>query len=146
MANMRVRMAELQDATRLAELSKVLGYPVEAEQLADRLETILRKKEHAVFVAITPTDSVVGWIHATEQLVLESGPSCEILGLVVDANQRGHGIGRLLVGQVEEWAIDRGLRQITVRSNIIRVESHPFYERLGFARVKTQHAYRKELT
>jgi predicted N-acetyltransferase YhbS len=26
---------------------------------------------------------------------------------------------------------------------VVRAESHPFYERLGFARVKTQHAYLK---
>ena len=48
-------MAELQDATRLVELSKVLGYPVEVEQLADRLETILRKKEHRLVPKFSPT-------------------------------------------------------------------------------------------
>jgi len=139
-----IRKARLSDATGLAKLSEVLGYPVEEKQITERLKSLSRRKDHVVFAAVSHTDSVVGWIHATEQLVLESGPSCEILGLVVDANQRGHGIGRQLVKQVEEWAIDRGLRQITVRSNIIRAESHPFYERLGYARVKTQHAYRKE--
>jgi hypothetical protein len=34
---------------------------------------------------------------------------------------------------------------MAVRSNVTRTESHPFYERLGYARVKTQHAYRKRL-
>jgi hypothetical protein len=28
---------------------------------------------------------------------------------------------------------------------VTREESHPFYERLGYTRVKTQHAYRKRL-
>jgi hypothetical protein len=28
---------------------------------------------------------------------------------------------------------------------VLRVESHPFYERLGYARSKTQHAYLKRL-
>jgi hypothetical protein len=32
-----------------------------------------------------------------------------------------------------------------VRSNVVRAESHQFYERLGYARVKTQHAYRKRI-
>ena len=140
---MRIRIAQLQDATRLVELSGVLGYPVEAKQLTERLKILLRKKDHAIFAALSDAGLVVGWIHATEQLVLESGASCEILGLVVDGNERGHGIGRQLVEEVERWAIERGLRQVTVRSNIIRVESHPFYERLGYAKVKTQHAYRK---
>jgi predicted N-acetyltransferase YhbS len=34
---------------------------------------------------------------------------------------------------------------MTVRSNVVRSGSHPFYERLGYARSKTQHAYRKAL-
>jgi hypothetical protein len=34
---------------------------------------------------------------------------------------------------------------MTVRSNVVRAESHPFYERLGYVRSKTQHAYRKHL-
>ena len=46
---------------------------------------------------------------------------------------------------VEEWAAERGLGQLSVRSNIVRAESHPFYERLGFVKLKTQHAYRKQL-
>jgi len=50
-----------------------------------------------------------------------------------------------LIEAVEEWAPRRGLKQISVRSNVIRPESHPFYEQLGFERYKTQHAYRKRL-
>jgi hypothetical protein len=34
---------------------------------------------------------------------------------------------------------------MAVRSNVARAESHPFYERLGYVRTKTQHAYRKRL-
>jgi hypothetical protein len=43
------------------------------------------------------------------------------------------------------WAAGRALDVITVRSNVARAESHPFYERLGYVRAKTQHAYRKHL-
>ena len=69
----------------------------------------------------------------------------EIVGLVVDAAHRGRGVGRRLVAEVEAWAAARGLEVVTVRSNVARTESHPFYERLGYARTKTQHAYRKRL-
>ena len=58
---------------------------------------------------------------------------------------RGLGVGRLLVTAVEQWAWARGLDQMAVRSNVTRSESHPFYERLGYVRAKTQHAYRKRL-
>jgi hypothetical protein len=34
---------------------------------------------------------------------------------------------------------------VSLRSNIVRPESHAFYEKIGYARFKTQHAYRKRL-
>ena len=55
------------------------------------------------------------------------------------------GIGKLLVGQVEQWAIAIGCDVVAVRSNINRVESHLFYPALGYESVKTQVAYRKRL-
>jgi GNAT superfamily N-acetyltransferase len=97
-------------------------------------------------VAEVPGSRVVGWVHGAEQELLESERRCEILGLVVDAEHRGRGIGRLLVAAVETWAEARGLGLVTVRSNVKRSESHPFYERLGYVKVKTQHAYRKRLS
>jgi GNAT superfamily N-acetyltransferase len=62
---------------------------------------------------------------------------------VVAADRRGEGIGRPLVERVARWALERGLEQVSVRSNIARMESHPFYERAGYIRVKTQHACHK---
>ena len=31
--------------------------------------------------------------------------------------------------------------EIVVRSNVVRPESHPFYEKIGYERKKTQHVY-----
>jgi GNAT superfamily N-acetyltransferase len=113
--------------------------------IAERLERLLARPEDAVLIAEMPSGEVVGWLHAAEQELLESGRRCEILGLVVDAGQRKLGAGRQLVAAAEAWARERGLAEMAVRSNVARVESHPFYERLGYLRVKTQHAYRKRL-
>lgn len=142
---MSVRPATDADATRLAALCEVLGYPVESAEFAERLGRRLARHTDVVFVADVPPSGVVGWIHAAEQELLESGRRCEILGLVVAGRHRGAGVGRMLVAAVESWAAQRGLDTIAVRSNIARSEAHPFYERLGYQRVKTQHAYRKRL-
>lgn len=140
-----VRAASASDAVRLAELSGQLGYPVAAETVASRLARLLAREDNAVLVAEIPPDGrVVGWVHGADQDLLESDRRCEILGLVVDEQCRGRGIGRRLVGAVEAWAAARGLEQIAVRSNVARAGSHPFYERLGYVRTKTQHAYRKQ--
>ncbi|HEX6616305.1 MAG TPA: GNAT family N-acetyltransferase [Gemmatimonadales bacterium] len=139
-----IRAASASDAGRLAELSGELGYPVSGDTIARRLERLLARDDNVVLVAeLVPEGQVVGWIHGAEQDLLESDRRCEILGLVVDEACRGQGIGRRLVAAVEGWAASRGLEQIAVRSNVARTGSHPFYERLGYVRTKTQHAYRK---
>ena len=143
MNTLQIRKATADDAPAIAQLSGQLGYPVEERVMRERLERFLRLEEHAVFVA--ETTEVLGWIHGAEYELLEVGRHAEIWGLVVADGQRGKGVGRKLADAVEQWARHRGLDEISVRSNVIRPESHPFYERLGFTRYKTQHVYRKGL-
>ena len=142
---MTIRKATVNDAARLAELSAALGYPVEPDVITRRLARLLSRPEHLVLVAEAADNLVVGLVHAGEEDILVVGRFCEILGLVVAADHRGKGIGRRLVEEVEHWARERGLDRVSVRSNITRPESHPFYERAGYVRHKTQHAYRKQL-
>jgi GNAT superfamily N-acetyltransferase len=122
-----------------------LGYPVSGEAMESRLERLLSRPGQIVLLAERPDGLVVGWLHASEQELLESGTRCEIQGLVVDESYRRRGAGRQLVAAAEAWARERGLEQMAVRSNVARLESHTFYEKLEYRRVKTQHAYRKQL-
>jgi predicted N-acetyltransferase YhbS len=142
---MPVRIAATADAAAIAELSEELGYPVEAAEIGRRLKLLLPSSEQVVLVACDAAGTVVGWVHAAEQVLLESGRRCEILGLIVSSASRRGGIGLQLVQAVEEWAIVQRLPEISVRSNVVRDSSHPFYEKQGYVRVKTQHAYRKAL-
>ena len=140
---MNIRKATAADATVVAGLSGQLGYPVNADVMAARLGRILQRDDHVVFVA--EETEVLGWIHVAEQEILETGRLAEVWGLVVSDQHRRRGIGGRLIEAAEAWTRARGLEQISLRSNVIRPESHPFYERLGFTRYKTQHAYRKRL-
>jgi GNAT superfamily N-acetyltransferase len=142
---MNIRTAINGDSARLAQLSGVLGYPVSPEVMAERLHRVLARAEDVIFVAEEPQPGVMGWIHGTQRDTLESDLRCEILGLVVDSTHRNRGVGRALVVALEQWAAARGLEEVAVRSNVTRIESHPFYERLGYVRVKTSHIYRKSL-
>src|SRR6266404_1814709 len=144
MSDSVIRRAKITDAAGVAELSGILGYPVDAETMKGRLEQLGGREEHVVFVA-EANGKLAGWTHAAEQEILEVGRVWEIWGLVVAAGQRGRGVGRHLIEAVEQWARGRGLDQVSVRSNVARIESHPFYEKLGYTRLKTQHAYRKRL-
>jgi GNAT superfamily N-acetyltransferase len=138
-----VRRATVADAAAIASLSAELGYPVEPGDIKKRLRALLVATDQVVLVATAVDDVVVGWIHGAEHLLLEVGARCEILGLVVSSGHRRGGIGHRLLAAVEAWALSRRLPEVSVRSNVLRESSHPFYEKHGYRRVKTQHAYRK---
>ena len=96
-------------------------------------------------VAVAPGGDVFGWIELSEIRSLAHDSRAEITGLVVDSKQRSAGVGRLLAERGEAWARERGLREIGVRSNVIRDRAHGFYVGLGYAVAKTQKVFRKAL-
>ncbi|MEP6897861.1 MAG: GNAT family N-acetyltransferase [Rhodanobacter sp.] len=140
----QLRAARLGDAAEIARLADELGYPVASSEMAERLLRILPLPVHHVCV-VDGGRTLLGWIAVEQRMTLESGERFEIVGLVVSASARQGGVGRRLVEEAERWARAAGAGMISVRSNITRDASHPFYERLGYVRRKTQHAYNKLL-
>lgn len=141
---MRIRHATVADSEGIARLTEELGYPTSADEIRTRLSTLLARDSQFIAVA---DDSLrlLGWVAAEERLLLESGRRAELVGLVVAVEARRRGLGMRLVSAAEEWARGRGVVAVFVRSNVLRVEAHPFYERLGYQVTKTQTAYVKNL-
>src|SRR5262249_50411083 len=98
-----VRRATPADAPRLAALSGEPGYPASPEDIERRLADLAGRADTLILVAELAPGDVVGWIHGSDQLLLESGRRCELAGLVVDPRARGRGVGRRLVAEVEAW-------------------------------------------
>ena len=142
--SLHVRKAANSDAAEIARLSEELGYPSSVEETSARLAVLLPLATQFIAVAVGP-DRLLGWVEMERRMLLESGEKAEIVGLVVGAAARRSGVGSALVLAAEQWALSQGLKTVVVRSNIVRAESHPFYERIGYARKKTQHTYAKEL-
>ena len=140
-----VRAARVADAVQIARLSAQLGYPESDEVFAARLRQLLPLPQHAVLVAADAGATPLGFIAVEHRLTLESGARVEIVGLVVDADARRRGVGHALLAAAEAWARGIGTPELMVRSNVVRAESHPFYEGAGYRRAKTQHVYRKTL-
>jgi GNAT superfamily N-acetyltransferase len=140
--NACLRPAREGDAPEIARLAGELGYPTAVQEIASRVEYLLADPNHHVIVAEGPK-GLLGWMHVGRRASVESPEQAELMGLVVDAAARRSGLGGLLVSAAEEWASGRGLTRITVRSNVVRSMSHPFYERAGYSRAKTQHVYVK---
>ena len=140
-----IRDAALADASRIADLATQLGYPSSTEQVLVRLRTLPQDGSHAVYVAQNEMDAVVGWVHVFALYPVAHDCVAEIAGLVVDATCRGSGVGQRLMEAAENWARGKGLSAVVLRSNVIRDLAHKFYEMLGYTRIKTQHAFRKNL-
>jgi GNAT superfamily N-acetyltransferase len=124
--SVRTRTARLDDAARVAELAGQLGYLVTADDMRSRLEICFGDKDHLVLVAECHDDQMVGWMHATVSAFLVAEPTCHIAGLVVDETPRQNGIGCALMQQAEAWAARRGLKSVSLRSNIVRDGARTF--------------------
>jgi GNAT superfamily N-acetyltransferase len=140
-----IRNAAAADASAIAALSGELGYPALPQQMRARLDVLLRSASHLILVAAGPSGELIAWLAAEHRLLLEYGERIEIVGLVVASGARRSGVGKTLVAEVEQWTRTQGLSVLAVRSNAARTASHPFYESLGFTRIKTQHSYEKML-
>jgi GNAT superfamily N-acetyltransferase len=141
----KIRRAKSSDAAQIAELCGQLGYPAKPAEIAQRLRKIKPASQHAVLVAETPEQKVIGWLHVSVSPLVEVELRAEVNGLVVDDNERSRGTGALLLRTAEQWARSRGCKSMSVRSNVIRERAHQFYLRCGYEHYKTQKAFRKPL-
>lgn len=141
-----IRTARSYDAPAIAELCGELGYPTTRQQMVKRLAAIEGLVDGRVFVAEDPEGRVIAWLQVALAAQLCDDACAEVCGLVVAESARGHGVGRQLVDAAEAWARTRGAARIRVRSRQERERAHEFYERAGYARVKTQVVFSKPLT
>jgi GNAT superfamily N-acetyltransferase len=133
------------DVPAVARLSGQLGYPSSEDQVRRRHERLGPREDRATFVAVDGAGRVIGWVHVAEQGTIEADPSGEVWGLVVDEGARNRRVGRLLMDAAERWARGRGLTEMCVRSNVVRVDAHRFYLAIGYEIAKTQHKFRRRL-
>ena len=148
MESTSIRTAQAEDAARLAELAGELGYASQEDELRLRLARILGATLHSAWVAEHTHDEetqVVAWMHCFIDLRLESDARAEIGGLVVDEKWRGKGIGAMLVTKAENWARQRGVDALRVRSNVLRERAHGLYTGLDFEETKRQTVFDKKL-
>ena len=137
-----VRPARDDDAQALAELLGHLGYPAPAADVPARLARMRSRGDADTLVAIVG-GRVVGLatVHARDVLH-QARPVAQLTALVVPPDMRGRGVGRVLVGEVERWAADRGADRLVLTTALHRAEAPGFYERLGFEHTGRRYARR----
>lgn len=139
-----IRAAVITDAASIADLCAQLGYKSSKEDIEQRLKKVMDDNRDVVFVA-EADGKVIGWLQVVIKSTIESGSFAEIVGLVVDRDYRGKGMGKNLVKRAEDWAKEMEQRSLRVRTNILREDAPLFYQSLGFVEIKKQRVFDKSL-
>jgi GNAT superfamily N-acetyltransferase len=129
------------DTRRTGELLAQLGYELPSEELATRLAHVLAASDHHHVAVAEVDEKVVGLLHVYERPALEKPCEAVVQAMVVDAPQRGRGVGTALMQHAEAWARQRGLGSVALATR----HAASFYAQLGYGKVASSDLMRKSL-
>ncbi|MEY8749821.1 GNAT family N-acetyltransferase [Alkalicoccobacillus gibsonii] len=138
-----IRLATLDDAQDIAQLTLQLGYNISQETARKRLTHLLSATDHALYV-FENKNSLSGWAHIYIKRLIEL-EYAEIGGIVVQKNNRRSGVGLKLMQACEEWAKANKIDEVRLRSGEQRAEAHTFYLNLGYEHVRNQKVFIKKV-
>ncbi|MDR9866316.1 GNAT family N-acetyltransferase [Lactococcus cremoris] len=140
-----IRKVEMRDVSDITRLAGVLGYPISESIVKNNMSRILNDEKQE-FLVFDNGNQVVGFIEAeTYDAVYSKEIMFDVLGLVVDAQEQGQGIGAQLLSALEENAKARGINVIRLNSGVQRHEAHQFYEHQGYTSNHSQKRFLKVL-
>jgi GNAT superfamily N-acetyltransferase len=140
--DLTIREARAEDAEAVVRLLDQLGYPTPAATVESRLERLRIVGDRVVVAEVE--GRAVGLAHLQVTPTIERDrPGAKIGALVVDQAHRGRGIGRALVGTMEDEARTRGCSVLFLTTAARREDAHAFYESVGLA--ETGKRFAKEL-
>ena len=126
-----LRPATPEDAERIAALFTDEGYPSGPSDIVDRLSRF--DSEYSRVIVADNGGEVLGFvaIHALPRFE-HSDRVIRIMALVVDAGERGRGIGRLLMEEAERLGRDLDAAFAEVTAGHHRPDARRLYEELGY--------------
>jgi ribosomal protein S18 acetylase RimI-like enzyme len=137
-SDVTIRSANGADLDALVRLLGVL-FSIEADFTPDPtrqrrgLALMLQDSDQRIAIVAERAGEVVGMV--TAQIVVstaEGGPAALVEDLVVDAAERGRGIGRRLLREVEARAKVRGATRLQLLADRANASALRFYERAGW--------------
>jgi GNAT superfamily N-acetyltransferase len=129
-----IRDVSKNDIPQLSVLMTHLGYPATDTEVDTRLNNVSQNPDYRTLV-ITEGEQVIGMTGLVKGFWYEkNGTYVRILVFVIRQDQRGRGIGKLLIKAVEDWAVMLGANSVILSSGNRdeRIGAHHFYQNLGY--------------
>ena len=126
----QIRQAEPGDVDQIAGLAAALAMSFEfsAAKFRENYPSLLREDGACLLLAVAGQQSVgylLGFRHLT---FYANGPVGWVEEIVVRDQERGQGVGRVLMSAFEQWAADQGCALIALATR----RAAPFYRALGY--------------
>jgi GNAT superfamily N-acetyltransferase len=135
-----VRLATDADAPEVARLLAQLGMLPDSAPILSRWNA-WRAAGNSALVAVRADGTLSGVAILHTMMPLHRPETIgRINALVVDAPDRGHGVGRALVAAAETALAQAGCSLMEITSNNRLVEAHAFYRHLGYEQTSMRFA------
>ncbi len=133
-----IREAYIADVDAIWQLNvSEMGYDFPIADTSKRLADILNSSHDKIFVAICD-GTVAGYVHANDYNLIYAEHMKNIMGIAVFEKFKRQGIGKALLGKVEEWARSDNAVGIRLVSGQNRKQAHSFYHKCGYSNDKNQ--------
>lgn len=127
-----MRAARIGDASDVARLLELLGYPCTRDEAADRIVMVLGDPRQQLLLA-ERDGHACGLIASTMVYSVAHGADlARITALVVADDCQREGIGRRMLREIEVRARQAGVSRLEVTSGAQRHSGHAFYRDCGY--------------
>ena len=141
-----IREIDISDTKEIQKICKTaLGYDVDISTVRNQIKKLSCDNKNHI-LAVYEDDNihkVIGFVHAQVYESVYSDTGLNILGLAVDPQFQGRGVGKKLMCCIEKYAMDNGISFIRLNSANHRAEAHKFYENIGYKCDKLQKRFIK---
>lgn len=141
----QVREAQLEDTPDICRLLLQLGHDGDEALVRRRLERALGTTDHVVLLAHERPHGAVGMLHASTAISLQHRPRVDVHVLVVASAHRESGAGRALLERLHNWALRRGIDDVTAAFARHRKMGHLFFGKLGYSVLGEHRVYKRDL-
>lgn len=147
---MNTKIASKEDKTEWLRLRMVLWTDVSKEIHEKEISTMLSNPERFItFIAYDSHNLSIGFLEASIHEIIDEGCVVKHFGYIegwyIEPNYRRKGFGAELVKTSEQWALEQGLKEMAVDTNLDNIQSQNAYQALGYKEQDRFILYRKVL-